>query len=521
MKRIVSLLLALAMLLGVAAAAETADAPKEIVISLGTTTCDGNNDPTQRTNRAYSFFYSTLYTYDDAMELIPDLATGYEVSDDLQTYTFTLRDDVKFSDGSALTSKDVAFTYEKAKESGAAIDLTGMDSIETPDDTTVVFKLSAPNSLFLNNTAFLGIVCADKWSEAYSLDPIGSGPYKMVQLDQDQQMILEKNEYYYGQEPDIDKITILELSDDVVLAAIQAGTVDLAGVPATQAGQEIEGYSILACTTNVTKFAHFFMIPAGVNDEGTPIGNDVTIDPAIRQALNIGINRQEIADFVMNGYGEPAYTLINNMAWSNDEPAFEDCRVDEAIAILEEAGWVDTDGDGIREKDGVKASIPMNGSADETERYNIAVALSQQAEALGIEIVVTSKAWADCRAEAGSVSTVWSVGNYSPMDLSNYFRSDLGGVSWYNPAFYSNEKVDEYIKAAVNGNPAEANDNWQKTQYDGETGANIDLPYLPIILAQDVYYVRDGLDVSQQRVHDHGMGGMSIIYNWANWTLNK
>lgn len=493
----------------------------EIVISLGTQSCNGNFDPTQKWNRAYDFFHSCLMTFDNELNMVPDLATDYTISEDQLTYTFTLRDDVKFSDGTDMTTDDVIFTYEKAKESGLSIDLTKMEKVEALDEHTVQFTLSEKYSPFLANTTFLGIVKKDAWDESYGLHPVGTGKYKLVQLDQDQQMILEANEYYYGKQPSIRKITVLAQSDDVVYASLQAGTVDLTSIPANQAGMEIPGYHILSCDTNVTKFLHLPCVVEGTTEEGVPVGNNVTSDKAIREALNIGINRQEIVDDVLNGYGAPAYFLLENMPWSNEEPKFEDNRVEDAIQILEDAGWVDTDGDGIREKDGVKAEFTVNGSADETERYNIAVAVGQQAKALGINMNVVSTAWADCRAEALTTPTVWSVGNYQSIDVSNYGFSKLAGVSWYNPAFYQNEKVDEYIQQAFDADPEDANELWKKAQYDGTTGMNVDLAYLPIILANDVYYVRDGLDVGEQRIHDHGMGGCSIIYNLEDWSYDE
>ena len=522
MKRGLVVLSALVLTMGLSAPAvmadEAADA-KEITISLGTETCNGDFDPTQRVSRAYSFFYSTLMTYDQDLQLVKDLAVDYTVSEDSKEYTFILRDDVQFSNGDKMTSADVVFTFEKAKESGAAIDMTKVESIEAPDETTVVFKLSEPSSLFLTDTAFLGIVNAKEWNEAYGLNPIGTGPYKLTELTQDQQMILEKNEYYYGEEPKIDKITVLELSDDVVLAALQAGTVDLASVPATQAGIEIPGYTLLECPTNVTKFIHLFYNEESEDAERGPIGNNVTSDPAVRQALQIGINRQEIVDNVLNGYGRPVYTLITSVAWANTEPEIQDGQIEEACRILEEAGWIDEDGDGFREKDGVPCEFDLNGSADETERYNIAVALAQQAEPLGIRINVTSLSWADCKNNAGYQSTVWSIGNYTPVDVYQYSFSKLGGIKTFNPAYYANETVDEYVNQAITGDPAEANDYWKKVQYDGETGMNVDLPYLCMVNTEDLYYVRDGLNVGEQRTHDHGMGGWSIIYNYADWTL--
>lgn len=524
MKKFISILAATCMVLSMTACGETAstppaqDAPKnEIIIALGDTSCSGNFDPTQKWNRAYDFFHSCLMTFDEDLNMVTDLATEYGISEDNLVYTFKLREDVKFSDGTEMTAEDVVFTYEKAKESGLSINLTMLEKAEAVDAHTVRFTLSEPYSPFLANTTFLGIVSKDAWDESYGLHPVGTGKYKLVQLDQDQQMILQANEYYYGTKPSIEKVTVLSLSDDMVYPAIQAGTVDLANIPANQAGKEIPGYHILSCETNVTKFLHLPCIPEETAVDGTKRGNTVTADKAIREALNIGINRQEIVSNVLNGYGAPAYFLLENMAWSNESPAFEDGRTEEACALLEKAGWVDTDGDGVREKDGRKAQFQVNGSANETERYNIAVAVAQQAKQLGIQIDVVSAPWSDCRAQAATIPTVWSVGNYQSIDVSNYAYSKLGGVSWYNPSFYHNEKVDAYIEQATATTPEKALEYWKQAQFDGETGMNVDLPYLPVILANDVYYVRDGLDVGKQRVHDHGMGGLSIIYNMEQW----
>ena len=488
-----------------------------LVFSIGSTSCDGNFDPIKRWGKCYDFFHTGLMKIDQNLSVQPDLAESYELSEDNLVYTFHLRDGVKFSDGSPFTAKDVVFTYEKAKAGGVSLDLTMLDKVEAMDDHTVVMTLSRPHSPFLVNTAYLGIVCSEKYDENYARHPIGTGRYKLVQLNQDQQMILEANEYYYGTKPKFKKVTVLSKDDNVVMAALQAGNVDMACVPANQAGQQIPGYHIVVCDTMVSKFINLPTTPERTLENGRKVGNDVTADPAIRQALNIGINRQQIVEHVLNGYGAPSYYMLESCPWGNKQPTARDNRFDEACVLLDAAGWKDTDGDGIREKNGRKAVFTINGSSSETERYNIAVALAQQAKHLGIQINVVSTAWADCKAQSGTTPTVYATGNYEPMDIYRYYYTKAAGVSYYNPSYYSNPIVDYYIDQAMQAAPAKALEWWQKAQYDGSTGTNIDIPYLSLTHGQDVYYVRDGLSLGNQRIHDIGMAGLSAIYNIEEW----
>lgn len=111
-------------------------------------------------------------------------------------------------------------------------------------------------------------------------------------------------------------------------------------------------------------------------EDGQIVGNNVTSDIAIRQALNIGINRQAIIDNALSGCGTPAFSTSPEAPWSS-KYTFQDNRVEEAKKLLEDAGWKDTDGDGIREKNGVKAEFTVTGRSNDLARYNTVVALAE------------------------------------------------------------------------------------------------------------------------------------------------
>ncbi len=163
---------------------------------------------------------STLIKYNSDMEFENDLAVGYHLDASGLVWTFTLRDDAKFTDGEAVTADDVAFTFQTAKTAKASIDLTFMERVEAKNDTTVIFTLSRPTSVFLNTIVSVGIVPEHAYSADYGMNPVGSGPWKFVQWNPQEQLILEANEDYYGAIPAIKSATIVFMTEDAAFAAV-------------------------------------------------------------------------------------------------------------------------------------------------------------------------------------------------------------------------------------------------------------------------------------------------------------
>ena len=214
---------------------------EELVLSVGGEP-DAGFDPTTGWGRYGSpLFQSTLLKRDHDLNIVNDIATNYEVSEDGKVWTVILRDDVKFSDGKPLTAADVKFTFETALNNGSVVDLNVLEKVEAVDDHTVKFTLKEAQTTFINSLVVTGIVPKHAYGKDYAENPIGSGPYQLVQWDKGQQLIVKANPEYYGKKPYFQKITFLFLSEDATFAAAQAGNVDVAAIPASFSKQQVPG----------------------------------------------------------------------------------------------------------------------------------------------------------------------------------------------------------------------------------------------------------------------------------------
>lgn len=490
----------------------------EIVISVGKYMVGEGFDPTAGWGLwGPDPFHSALMSHDQKNELVKDLATDVQRSEDGRIYTFTIRSDARFSDGQPLTAEDVAFTYETAKKAGGAVDLTVLEGVRVLSPTQVEFTLSRPWSVFLETAASLGIVPKHAYKEGYAAAPVGSGPWKVVSFQKEQQLIMEPNEYYYGEKPKLKKVTVLNLGDDAVLAAAQSGQVDLVFTPPDFAGASVPHMKLVTMDSIDSFCINLPQVPEH-EENGVLIGNDVTSDPAVRRALNIGIDRRAIIENALGGFARPTMNFAEALPWANDALQEPDNRTDEAVKILEDAGWMDTDGDGIREKNGRKAEFVINGRANDPQRYNTAVALAQDAKKLGINIIAKSTPWSEARKIARNIPTTWAFGDFTPQAIYNYFHSSQIGVNVINnPAVYRNPTVDMHIDRALAAtSDEEALREFKASQWDGTTGPKVDLPYLWIATVQVPYFVNDRLDLGQLHTGERGQG-MGILANIDEW----
>ena len=499
---------------------EEKEAKKELVLALGSEP-EGGFDPINGWGRYGSpLFQSTLLKRNQDMNIINDLATGYEVSEDGLTWTVNIREDAKFSDGQPLTSEDVVFTFEKLMESSSTVDLTFVDSVTSKSDYSLEFKLKSPRSTFISNLIATGIVPKKSYTSEYYQNPIGSGPLVLVQWDKGQQIIVKPNENYYGQKPNFDKITFLFLEEDAAFAAAKAGQLDMTAIPPSYASQKIEGMKLTEVSSVDNRGIMFPTVKSGEADEDSnPIGNDVTSDLAIRQAINVALDRQAIVDGVLEGYGTKAYSICDKMPWWNEETVTTDNDVDLAKKILADGGWIDADGDGISEKDNIKAEFNLVYPSGDQLRQSLAMVVADMVKPIGINIVIEAKTWDEIEAVLHKDAILMGWGSQDPLEMYNVYSSKMKGVEWYNPGYYENQKVDEYMEKALQArSEEEANEYWKKAQWDGETGLSGkgDVPWVWLVNRSHLYLVNDKLDIGKQQIQPHGHG-WPITSNIEQW----
>ena len=468
---------------------------------------------------------STLITTDTSLEFVNDLAVSYGYDPEAMTWTFVIRDDVKFSDGEPLTARDVAFTINGIIANPAAqADLTSVREAEAKDDVTVVLHMDRPNNALLYTLAVVGIVPEHAYDENYGANPIGSGRYMLEQWDKGQQVILRANPDYYGEAPLIERVVVVFMEEDASLAAAQAKQVDVAYTSATLADVVPQEYALLSCASVDSRGISLPTLPAGspekVEESGATykVGNDATADLALRRAMNLAVDRERMIEHVLEGHGTPAYSVGDGMPWSS-----EDMKVSTDVAaaqkMLADAGWVaGDDGVLVRETDGVKAQFELYYSASDSVRQALAADFADQMTQIGIDVQIKGASWDDIYLQQYAQPVLWGWGSNSPVELYQLTHSE----GWGNYASYENAAVDAALEAALEQPTIEESYAfYQKAQWDAETGEGIApqgaSTWIWLANVDHLYFQREGLKVAEQKPHPHGHG-WSLVNNVDRWS---
>lgn len=350
--------------------------------------------------------FEPLLVYDfDQVKLKPHLAESYEMSDDGLEITFWLRDDIYFSDGVPVTTDDVVFTYEtvvnpKVDAANLANLFVDVEKVVQINERTVKFFMKRPYFKALENLSFwdIGIFPkhiyqfddAEEFNKHRS-DPVGSGPYVFEKWETGREIVLRRNENYWGPKPRLKKVVYKFIPNTVAgVQALRSGKVDLV-IP------EPEQFADLV---KDPEFARQFNCFAYWNP-GVPFyyigwNQDMVFfaDKRVRQAMTCMINRRQIVAQLLEGYGReitgPFY-----IHGPQNVPEIEPWPYDleRAGRLLDEAGWVDSDGDGLRDKDGVPFRFKFMYSGSYTLYQRLAKLLKDEAARLGIEVVPDPYEW--------------------------------------------------------------------------------------------------------------------------------
>lgn len=463
---------------------------------------------------------STLITTDEDLNFVNDLATDYLCSSDGLVWTFTIRDDVVFSDGEPLSARDVAFTVNGVIDSAMSeADLSMVDRAVAVSDTVVELHLNKPHNALLYTLAVLGIVPEHAYGPEYGRNPIGSGRYVLERWDKGQQVIFTANPKYYGRKPSMERVVVVFMDEDAALAAVQKGEVDIAYTYATHARQAFEGYELAAYKTVDSRGVSLPSVPAGgtklvEGDMAFNTGNDVTADVAVRRAVNCGLDRDAVIEHVLDGYGKVAYSVGDGMPWSSPDMKVELDR-EKAARLLDEAGWKRGE-DGVRSRDGVRAAFDIWYSSDDSVRQAIANEFANQMAELGLEVTPRGGSWDQIYLHQFSQPVLWGWGSNSPVEVYELNYS----TGWGNYSCYENEITDAYLDEALAQTDVEASyEYWRKAMWDGVEGVAPQgaATWAWIANVDHLYFKREGLDVAHQKPHPHGHG-WSLVNNVDAWS---
>ena len=464
---------------------------------------------------------SCLFKTDEKGDIVPDLATDYKISDDGKTWTVKVRDDVKFSDNSTFDANDVAFTFNTAKETETDLDLTNLDKVTAKDNNTVVFELVEPRSTFLYDLRYVGIVPEEYDNATYGENPIGTGPYVLDHWDKGQQAIFKVNDNYYGDKPYFTQVTLLFPEEATWLELAKSGQVDVVPVATSALNQTVDGYDFYEVSAGRAQGVSLpYLNDTGeVSPEGGyKIGNNVTADKAIREALNVGIDRQKMVDDVFSGHAKPEYTGVDTREYANPDAKVQDADVDKAKQILKEGGWEDTDGDGIVEKDGVKASFDLYYPPDYLDRQSLSTVFAEQAKDLGIEVNLQGADWDTIYANMYSSAALMQQTSPDPYkSIYQQYHSKVPDDFYMNPNLYNSSTSDKLMEDAMHATDFdEANKLWAESALsNGEGwGPAGDAPWAWLANYDYNYFIKDNIDIGNQ---PDGLGN-DVLINICDWT---
>lgn len=243
--------------------------------------------------------YEGLYKPDSEGNLVPAVASDYTMSEDGLVYTFTLRNGITFHNGNPVTVEDVKYSIDTCAglNGGEPVisAFSNIESVETPDESTIVITLKESSSSFMAILATVEAAIVPADAADLQTNPVGTGPYKFVSRSLQENVVLERFDDYWGEKAHIKDITLKVLADsDSIVMNLEGGAVDLvARVSTAQAAELGDDFEVLEGTMNLVQAMY-------LNNAVEPFDNE-----KVRQALCYAINKQEILDFVSEGKGTP------------------------------------------------------------------------------------------------------------------------------------------------------------------------------------------------------------------------
>ncbi|MDR7419072.1 MAG: glutathione ABC transporter substrate-binding protein [Armatimonadota bacterium] len=454
--------------------------------------------PVQTVRKA---MYESLVVMDEEGNIKPQLATSWSLSDDKKTWTFRLRRNVRFHDGTTFNAAAVKATFDRLLDPAQGLprrnEFQWIKSIETPDDLTVQFVTTFPygptlRTLAMDSASIISPAAIRRYGKDIGWNPVGTGPYKYESHVPEQSVTLVRFDDYWGGRPYLDRLIFRTVREDATrVAMLEAGEAQLiTNVPGTEVAR-LQGDARLKIRLDPsTRVAHI-----GMSLLKAPFNN-----VKVRQALNHAVHRAAIVRGVLRDIGIPVQTVLSPATWGYSDPGLYPYDTDRAKRLLAEAGY----------PNGFQTVLWTPDGRYFMDRQT-AVAVQGQLALVGVQADVRVIDWATylqiLRRPQDSNETQmyllgWESGTADPAILVNtVFNSASVPPTAWNTMFYKNPKVDELIAAG-----AQETDTRKRAQIYAELQKTImtDAPWIPLFAYKQTTGLRanvEGLQVLPTEVH--------------------
>jgi len=464
--------------------------------------------------------YNGLVKYDKDINLVGDLAEKWEISEDKLTIRFSLRKDVKWQDGKPFTSEDVEFTYnvytDPKTPTAYSGDFLRIKELRKLDEHTVAVTYKRPYAPALGSWA-AGMLPrhllegTEITESPLKRKPVGTGPYRFKEWKTGEKIVVDENPDYFDGRPYISRVLTRIIPDPATMfLELKAGRIDQMGLTPLQYRRQTETKRFKA------DFRKYKYLSFGYTYLGYNLLDWKFKDKKVRQALTTAINRESVVEGVLLGLGRVAFTPFKpDTYWFNPNVKKFAYDPEKAKKMLAEAGWKDTDGDGILDKDGKPFEFIIITNQGNDMRKNAATIIQRDLKAVGVKVRIRVIEWAAFlknfinKKKFEACLLGWGIG-IDPNQL-DIWDSRKTGEHQLNFISYKNEEVDKLLERGV-------------STYDRKERKKYYDKFQEIIAEDQPYtflYVSLALPIINSRFHGIKPAPVGIGYNFEKWYVPK
>jgi len=464
--------------------------------------------------------FNGLTKYDKDLKIAPDLAESWDISDDGLVITFHLRKGVRWHDGAPFTSADVLFTYNTVRDPKTGTSYSDtygpIEKVEALDDYTVRATYNKPFAPALEAWG-MGIIPKhllegkDLRDDPFCRAPVGTGPYKFSQWITNERITLTANDDYFLHKPGIDRVVTRVIPEtSTQFLELKAGGIDFMGLTPVQYARQTDTRDFKRKFQKI-RYPNFIYTYMGYN-----LRDKRFKDIRVRKAITYAINIDSIIQGVLLGLGTPCTGPFPPKSWAyNPDVKPYPYDPEKAKALLAEAGWKDTDGDGYLDKNGERFSFTIMTNQGNDERRKTAEIIQQDLKAVGIEVKLKIIEWQAfihdfvMKHKFEAIILGWSL--TPDPDAYEIWHSSKTGEEEFNTVGYANSEVDELL---IEGRQTFDIEKRKKIYHRIHEILADELPYTFL-------YVPDSLSALDRRFKGVKVEPAGIWYNFEDWYVPK